>query len=266
MSAQTRAVNQAAFQTGDKPQGADYANLIDSFVSLVDTTAQTVGSNFNVQVLGATEVVTPKVSAADGQFTTLSVVTVSGSVKFAGSVSFQAVAVSGVAAFADAITVSGSARLTGPLDVAATARFTGPIRMGAAGLGRVFLSQFATVASQNSAGNPVSFTIPAGSDLVEIYVDTVETWNAGSLGTAGTIEIGVSGSSKYFAVVPVSATGSRSLASSFKTTTIKRWKNFSGQSGDATGNIKAFVTAATQQATAMTVGETILTVVYVQNV
>lgn len=42
MSTLDRATLKAAFQNGDQPQGSDYENLIDSFVSLAETTTQTM--------------------------------------------------------------------------------------------------------------------------------------------------------------------------------------------------------------------------------
>ena len=42
MTSQTNAVNKARFEQGDRPQGTDYADLVDSFVALADTTAQTM--------------------------------------------------------------------------------------------------------------------------------------------------------------------------------------------------------------------------------
>ena len=45
MTAQNRTVNKARFEQGDLPQGSDFADLIDSFLSLVDTSSQTVASN-----------------------------------------------------------------------------------------------------------------------------------------------------------------------------------------------------------------------------
>jgi len=261
--------------------------MIDSALNLVDTTAQTVISDIQVpKLIATTEVSAAHVStdtfraSASARFmaqvsfaesVTMSAsarfaenVHVSGSARFGGNVSFGGtVNASGAATFNHTIAVSGSSTFVGPINASATSKFVGPVIVGS---GRVLLTQMATVAHNNSAGNPVTFIVPPKSDLVEILVDTVETWNAGTLGTAGTIEVGVSASNRFFAVIPVSATGTRSLGSSFKTTTIKRWKNFSSLSGDATGNIRAHSTAASQQATAMTVGETILTIYYVQNI
>lgn len=48
MTAQNRNANKAVFEQGDRPQGSDYVNLIDSFLSLVDTSAQTVVSDISV--------------------------------------------------------------------------------------------------------------------------------------------------------------------------------------------------------------------------
>lgn len=42
MTAQNRATLKSEFETGDVPDGTDYANLIDSFLNLVETSAQTV--------------------------------------------------------------------------------------------------------------------------------------------------------------------------------------------------------------------------------
>ena len=55
MTAQTKAVNKSVFEQGDKPQGSDYANLIDSYVSNIDTTTQTMVSDLiipNLEVQG----------------------------------------------------------------------------------------------------------------------------------------------------------------------------------------------------------------------
>lgn len=69
------------FEQGDKPQGSDYANLIDSQVNIVETFVQSMGG-----ALATTELITPRVSAANANFTG----TVSAS-QFAGTVNFQAI-------------------------------------------------------------------------------------------------------------------------------------------------------------------------------
>jgi len=66
MTSQTRSVNKGRFETGDKPDGSSYADLIDSFLSLADSTAQTVASNTTFPTVIATEV-----SAVTGNFDTV---------------------------------------------------------------------------------------------------------------------------------------------------------------------------------------------------
>jgi len=48
MAAQTRATNKGVYETGDNPVGSNYVDLIDSFLSLLDTTAQTVTSDITL--------------------------------------------------------------------------------------------------------------------------------------------------------------------------------------------------------------------------
>jgi hypothetical protein len=52
------------FETGDVPSGTDYANFIDSYVNLVDTTDQSMAGG-----LVTAELVTPRVSATNANFT-----------------------------------------------------------------------------------------------------------------------------------------------------------------------------------------------------
>jgi len=99
MTAQSRATLKAKFETGDTPTGTDYADLIDSSVSLVDASAQTVASNLVIP-----EAIISRVSASDGYFAgtvsaasavidaaTVSALTVVGSVTVSGAVSANAV-------------------------------------------------------------------------------------------------------------------------------------------------------------------------------
>lgn len=48
MTAQNRTTNKSAFEQSDVPVGTDYADLIDSFVSIVDTTAQSIASDLTI--------------------------------------------------------------------------------------------------------------------------------------------------------------------------------------------------------------------------
>ena len=164
------------------------------------------------------------------------------------------------------VDASGTATFATEVIMSATTRMTGPVRIGRLNAGYAYLAQSATVAHNNSASNPVTFDLPVGADIIEIYSDVQDTFDAGSLGTAGNLEVGVSGSTQMLANIPVSASGTRLLGSAHKSVSIARWNSFTSHvgNGDASGRIQVFVTARSQQATAMTVGKTYLTVVYVQ--
>ena len=61
MTAKSRATLKQQFATGDVPTGSDYVDLIDSFLNLVDTTAQTVTSE---QVIATVSGTTGRFSSA----------------------------------------------------------------------------------------------------------------------------------------------------------------------------------------------------------
>lgn len=83
MTAQTRSVTKGRFEDGDKPDGSVYTDLIDSYISVADSTAQTITSDFTAPVItGSTEVSSPQgnfveVSASTGSFTNVRTATVS---------------------------------------------------------------------------------------------------------------------------------------------------------------------------------------------
>lgn len=92
MTQQTRTANKAKFEQGDTPQGSDYVDLIDSFLSLADTTAQSVASPLSIT--GALGVST-EVSANTVTATTIQGTTVSGALVVGASASFTALNVGG---------------------------------------------------------------------------------------------------------------------------------------------------------------------------
>ena len=137
MTQQTRSVNKARFEQGDKPQGADYIDLIDSSLSLADSAVQVVTSDIQAPTLIATTGVTaPKfvgteVSASAGFFTTMQIATlVSGQRMTMSAASFLATVSAGgnifcstlsVFAFATAVATAVSASgSTGTLRVPTT--------------------------------------------------------------------------------------------------------------------------------------------------
>lgn len=64
MTTYSKATLATYFQQGDVPTGTDYANLIDSQVNIVETSAQVMGGP-----LVPTELITARVSAGNGVFT-----------------------------------------------------------------------------------------------------------------------------------------------------------------------------------------------------
>jgi hypothetical protein len=64
MTAKSRSALKSAFETGDIPDGTDYADLIDSFLNLSDTTAQTVTSDISLGAGITFSQVTAAVSAS----------------------------------------------------------------------------------------------------------------------------------------------------------------------------------------------------------
>jgi hypothetical protein len=56
MTAKSRVTNKSVFEDGDKPAGSNYVDLIDSFLSLADTTVQSVTSDVALPNLTATSI------------------------------------------------------------------------------------------------------------------------------------------------------------------------------------------------------------------
>ena len=101
MTAQTRATLKTYYLTGLKPTQVQFANTIDSFLSLLDTTAQVIASPITVS--GAATF-SSTVSAAS--------LNVSGTTTLSGALSLAAVS-------AASLNVAGATILSGPLAVAA---------------------------------------------------------------------------------------------------------------------------------------------------
>lgn len=65
MTTLNKATLKTFFETNDVPTGSDYGNLIDSSVNLAETAIQVMSGPLNI-----TEVVTPRISAATGTYST----------------------------------------------------------------------------------------------------------------------------------------------------------------------------------------------------
>ncbi len=130
MTAQTRTVNKSRFEQGDTPQGSDYVDLIDSYLSLADTTAQSLSSPLTMS--GALGV---SATASASALEILGVVRVSGKATFntgvevSGRVSADSLTVAGAASVAslwvggEEIKPTSEAVAVGEMHVTATASF-----------------------------------------------------------------------------------------------------------------------------------------------
>ena len=105
MTAQTRSVNKSRFEQGDTPQGSDYVDLIDSYLSLADVSAQSVSSPVSV-------------AGALGASTTVSANTIEAQTVSASSASFETLTLAG-----ETILPPSQAVATGEIFITATASF-----------------------------------------------------------------------------------------------------------------------------------------------
>lgn len=123
MTAQVRSLLKGVFEDGDQPSGANFADLIDSFVSIADTTAQSISSNLTVPTLvasvevssplvNATTVNAVTVSASTMTATRIDVTTVSASVITASDVSANSIQASSMAATLLGVTTLSAANAT----------------------------------------------------------------------------------------------------------------------------------------------------------
>ena len=87
MTVQTRTVNKARFEDGDKPTGSQYSDLIDSFVAIADTTAQSLSSDLSaIKLIGTTEVSSPQVNATEVSASVVNATIVNGATVSASTV------------------------------------------------------------------------------------------------------------------------------------------------------------------------------------
>ena len=163
MTSQTRVTLQALFENGDVPTGTNYTDFIDSYVSLIDTTAQSMNANLTVPVLVATTV-----SAGAVYSDTLFVSgasqltgTTSAAALFADSITVSGITSAG-AMFADSLTVSGitsvAATFADSLTVAGATILTGIVSAGTVHVSAMNFDVETTVAVSN-AGSAADFII-----------------------------------------------------------------------------------------------------------
>lgn len=225
MTVQTRTVNKARFEDGDKPTGSHYADLVDSFVAIADTTAQALSSDLSaVKLIGTTEVSSPQVNATEvsasvvnttiGNIDRVNAATVSASVVNAGTLNAQL--------------VSASVANINILNVQAVSASSGTyqrLRVGssAADLGDVILCRQVSVPSNNTK---IAVTrIPDGADIVDLTMFVQTPPSSSALSTTN-ILIGTSAHDDRIArFTNVTAQGYYRVSSSVRTS---GWLSVSG--------------------------------------
>ncbi len=126
MTQQTRATNTSRFEEGDIPHGTDFADLIDSFVALADTTAQVVASDLKANNFITTgEVSANNANIGNAQITVLQADTLSAGTMTAGSLALTNITAANVRT--TQLFVASSARVAGNMKVVASAAFSGPV-------------------------------------------------------------------------------------------------------------------------------------------
>lgn len=140
--------------------------------------------------------------------------------------------------------------------------FSGPIKTGkdtgvdsTRTIGTVIAAQRVTVLSSNSAGAHATMLIPSGADVVDYLVDVEIPFAPGALATAA--ELSVLHGSTLVTNVTVSASGRYDAIEGGTKTNTASLRN-------VTSTVEAFVSTQSL-ASALTVGQAMLTVFYVQN-
>lgn len=122
-------------------------------------------------------------------------------------------------------------------------------------IGDVGVMQRTTVAANNSAGAPATMLLPSGSDVVMYLVDVEVPFSPGALATAA--DFSISHGASLVTNVVVSASGRYDALSEGTKTDSSLLRN-------VTSTVEAFVSTQSL-ASAITLGQAMLTVIYVQN-
>lgn len=146
------------FESGDVPQGSDYANLIDSYVNIVNTGPQSMAG-----ALQSTELIASRVSAGNANLT--GTLTVAGQTTFNGSLSLTAVSATSIAVSGK---ISGGSGSFTSIVSAASLNVTGDV---SAATGTVYASaqrvtggSYRTVLVVSAAGSTQATAAPLGTN------------------------------------------------------------------------------------------------------
>lgn len=144
------------------------------------------------------------------------------------------------------------------VDSSGTASFAGPISGGPSGsVGLVTMVQRTTIAANTTAGAPATISLPSGSDIIDMHVDVEVPFATAAGVSAANIEVSAAGGSTL-AVIRVSASTTRyGLTSNADTFLGSGMRN-------VTQTIEAH-TSIVGSASAMSAGQAMLSVVYIQN-
>ena len=157
MTSQTRSVNKGRFEDGDSLSGSNFVDLIDSFMSLADTTAQVVTSDIQTpRIVATTEVSTPTINVTDVNASVVNCARVSCNDVVASAINCAIVSAARIVTHG--YVSASSARipiLDGPVEVRSTA----------GSIGRLVLCQQVEISGNNTKK---SMTLPAGSDILDI--------------------------------------------------------------------------------------------------
>ena len=207
MAQQTRPVNKARLEDGDTPTGSQWADLVDSFVALADSTAQTMTSDLQTpRLIATTEVSSPQVNATEVSAsvvnkTILNTPLVSASAANVGILNVSTVSAAGA-----------SANMMGRFRVGSTA----------ATMGDVVLVQHVSVPSNNTK---LSMTrLPNGACILDVKMFVAT--RVASAATQVDVLIGTSTQDARFARFSgVTAQAFYSVPTSVQTSA---WQNVSG--------------------------------------
>ena len=158
-------------------------------------------------------------------------------------------------------TFAGQMRFVSEILASASARFeldvdvSGRVKVGG---DNVILAQRVTIDSTHSTGARLSVSLPPNADLIDFLVDVEIPFAAGALATAAEIEASIVASAALLLVVPVSATGRyNALDDPSSILNIAQLRNI---------QTTIEIYQSTQSlASAMTVGQAIITIRYVKN-
>ncbi len=190
MTSQTRVTNTARFESGDQPSGSNFKDLIDSYLSLIDTSAQAIVSNITIPTLTVTTVSAGTIFAD----------TIAGSITFSGVVSADSgLIVSGATRFNTIVSADGGITASGAAQLKGTLTVTGITSCAAIFADSGTLSGTLQVAGITSAGAVFADALTVDGLLT---LNTATTAEAGA--TAAYVQVNIAGTLRSIRVFATS--------------------------------------------------------------